>query len=145
MLELLESPVLWVAPALLLLLVYFSSMGGLSGKKKRDRIARVNRKSRPMLQLGTQSLRRLKPGEDTAFGQVLASMQSIAKLRARLEVAGLTETTPQKFLQIMAGIALGVSGLLLLAGKSVLVSLLVGVLFGLGIPQSGCRIFRSGR
>jgi tight adherence protein B len=135
MLELLESPVLWVAPALLLLLVYFSSMGGLSGKKKRDRIARVNRKSRPMLQLGTQSLRRLKPGEDTAFGQVLASMQSIAKLRARLEVAGLTETTPQKFLQIMAGIALGVSGLLLLAGKSVLVSLLVGVLFGLGIPH----------
>lgn len=101
MLELLESPVLWVAPALLLLLVYFSSMGGLSGKKKRDRIARVNRKSRPMLQLGTQSLRRLKPGEDTAFGQVLASMQSIAKLRARLEVAGLTETTPVSLAQLL--------------------------------------------
>ena len=135
MMELLESPVLWVAPAVLLLIVYVSSMGGLSGKKKRARIARVNRKSRPMLQLGTQSLRRLKPGEDTAFGQVLASMQSINKLRARLEVAGLTETTPQKFLQIMGGIALGVTVLLLLLGKSVIVSVPIGILCGLGIPH----------
>lgn len=135
MAELLSSPVLWAAPAVLLLIVYFSSLGGLSGKKKRERIARVNRKSRPMLQLGTQSLRRLKPGEDTAFGQVLASMQSITKLRARLEVAGLTETTPQKFLQIMGGIALGVTLMLLLLGKSIVVSVPIGVLFGLGIPH----------
>ena len=82
------------------------------------------------------SLRRLRAGEDTPLGQILASMSSIEKLRGRLEVAGLTETTPQKFLGIMLGIAVGVSALMyLLSGKSLLICLLVGVLFGLGIPH----------
>lgn len=133
--DILNSPFIWVAPLGLLTWVYFLTRGGLSGKKKKQRLARVNRKTRANTVLGSQSLRRLRPGEDTAFGQVLASMQSIEKLRARLEVAGLTETTPQKFLKIMGGIALGTMALLLLLGKGILISILAGVLFGLGIPH----------
>lgn len=136
MLAVLSSPILWIGMGLMLALVYFAgATGGMSGKKKAARMARVTRKHAPIITAGTQSLRRLKPGEDTAVGQILASMQSIAKLRARLEVAGLTETTPQKFLLIMGGIALGTLLLLVLLGKSFLVSLMIGILFGLGIPH----------
>ncbi|MDX2096008.1 MAG: type II secretion system F family protein [Alphaproteobacteria bacterium] len=135
MMDVLTSPILWIGLGALLALVYFSSGSGMSGKKKAARLARVTRKNAPMLRAGTASLRRLNPGEDTSLGQMLASMQSIAKLRARLEVAGLTQTTPQQFLLIMGGITLGMTLVLLLLGKPLLVSLPIGLLFGLAIPH----------
>lgn len=133
--DILNSPFIWIAPLILLTFVYFLTRGGLTGKKKKLRLARVNRKSRPMTALSAQSLKRLRPGEDTGFGQILASMQSVDKLRARLEVAGLTQTTPEKFLKIMGGIALGTTVLLLVMGKGLLISVLIGVLLGVAIPH----------
>lgn len=135
MVDVLTNPILWIGLGLLLALVYFSAGSGMSGKKKAARLARVTRKHAPVLRAGTASLRRLNPGEDTSLGQILASMQSIAKLRARLEVAGLTQTTPQRFLFIMLAIALGTALVLLMLGKPLLVSLPIGLLFGLGIPH----------
>jgi tight adherence protein B len=129
-------PQLWIGLGLLLMLGVFAFGGGAAGKKKAARLARVTRLT-PVLATGqAQSLRRLRPGEDTNFGQMLASMRSISKLRGRLEVAGLVETTPQKFLSIMLAIMLGVTGLAyLLSGKSLIICLLLGILCGLAIPH----------
>jgi tight adherence protein B len=135
MAQLLTLPELWIGLGLLAVLVLFSTRGQ-GGKKMQVRLARVTRKD--TMAAGENvplSLRRLRPGENTAFGQVLASMASISKLRGRLEVAGLTETTPQKFLAIMGGIALGIMVLMLLLGKPLLLAALVGILCGLAIPH----------
>lgn len=136
MADLFALPELWIGLGLLMAVVLFATRGGNS-KKMEARLARVTRKGTyAPTGAAALSLRRLRPGEDTPLGQILASMSSIEKLRGRLEVAGLTETTPQKFLGIMLGIAVVVMVLMaLLSGKSLLICLLVGVLFGLGIPH----------
>jgi tight adherence protein B len=51
-------------------------------------------------------------------------------------VAGLTQTTPQKFLSIMLGLTLGTTLLTwLMSGKPLLLCVLVGILVGLGLPH----------
>lgn len=135
--DLLASPELWIGLGLIMALVVFSTRGGPSSKRKAELLARVTR-TKP-LRTGPvmgQSLRRLNPGEQTSFGQMLASMRSISKLRGRLEVAGLSQTSPQKFLTIMAAIAVVVTLLAwLVSGKPLLLCLLMGILCGLGIPH----------
>jgi len=136
MAQFLTLPEMWIGLALLMALVVFSTRGN-TGKIKETRLARVTRKGNYTPSVSAAlTLRRLKPGENTPFGQILASMSSISKLRGRLEVAGLTQTTPQKFLGIMLGIAVVVTLLMLLfSGKPLLLCLLVGMLCGLGIPH----------
>ncbi|MFZ4541161.1 MAG: type II secretion system F family protein [Rickettsiales bacterium] len=132
----LAMPELWIGFGLILGVAYVLTRGGGNSKKKTERLARVTRRTAKATQSASQSLRRIKPGENTSFGQVLASMSSISKLRGRLEVAGLTETTPQKFLMTMAGIAFGVTILVwLLLGKPIYVSTPIGILCGLAIPH----------
>lgn len=138
MADLLTSPVLWIGVmALFIVFVLGTRSGGGGGKKMKARMARVTRK-KPLsaAQANAQSLRRRTPGADTPFGQVLGSMRSISKLRGRLEVAGMTETTPQKFLTSMGIIALVTMVLMkLLTAKPLILCLLVGILFGLGLPH----------
>lgn len=136
MMDFFTAPELWIGLGLLMVLVLFSTKGG-TNKKTQARLVRVTRKGNaPSAPAAALTLRRLRPGEDTQFGQILASMRSIEKLRGRLEVAGMTETTPQKFLGIMLGIGVVVTLLMLLvSGKSMLICLLFGILCGLGIPH----------
>ncbi len=136
MADLLSMPELWIGLAMMLGLVFFATREGAGGKKRVARLARVTRKKPLIMQANAQSLKRLNPGEDTPFGQVLGSMQSIAKLRGRLEVAGLTQTTPQQFLMSIAGITLFIALLVVvIGGKPIYVALPVGFMFGLGIPH----------
>ena len=136
MADFLVSLELWIGLGLLMALALYATHGGNS-KKMEARLARVTRKGGFVPSTSAAlSLRRLRAGEDTPFGQILASMSSIEKLRGRLEVAGLNKTTPQKFLGIMLGIGVGVTVLMaLLSGKSILICLLFGILCGLAIPH----------
>lgn len=135
--SILSAPELWIG--LGLMLVVFVVLGNGSGerKKREARLARMTRRGAKAATSPTaQSLRRKKPGEETAFGQMLLSMGSISKLQARLEIAGITQTTPQRFLSIVAGITVVVTLLLKIAlGKPLLLCLLVGILLGLGLPH----------
>lgn len=136
--HILTDPVLWIGLGLLLFVVFVMPHLGVESKKRKARLSRViERKAVVTTQgTGTLSLKRLRPGEDTNFGQMLASMQSISKLRGRLETAGLTQTTPQKFLGTMVAIMVGVTGLVwLMWGKPIYVCLPIGVLLGLAIPH----------
>ncbi len=131
----------WIGLAIFLVAVVIATRktgsGGGSRKKRAARLARIKgKKTLSKGQHTAQSLRRVAPGQDTTLGQILGSMQSISRLRARLEVAGLTQTSPQKFLGIMIGIALGTTLFLLLFwGKPFYVCLPIGILLGLAIPH----------
>lgn len=135
--DILANPALWIGLALLMGVLVLGNRGSASNKKKASRLARVTRKGALAKAGGAAlSLRRIAPGSETNFGQMLSSMRSISKLRARLEVAGLVHTTPQKFLRIMGGIALGVAVLMFfLTNKPFYICLLIGVMFGLGLPH----------
>lgn len=134
MASLLTSVELWVGLALLLGLALFATAGG--DKKAEARLARATRKTAGAPAQATASLRRRDPSAETPFGQLLAGMSSIAKLKARFEVAGMPDMTAQKFIGIMAGIAAGVFlVLVVLLGKPVAVSLLAGLVLGMGIPH----------
>jgi tight adherence protein B len=132
---LLGSPWLWIALGACMFVALL--LGGDGNSKKRAaRLQRVSQRRSAQSTEASASLRRAKPGEHTPLGQALYSMQSITKLRGRLENAGLQHTTPQKFLGIMAGIAVVVTLLMLIvAKKPLLLSLLFGLLVGLAIPH----------
>lgn len=134
--DLFAAPELWVGLGVVAVLAWFGLRGGKPSKKIAARLNRVTRKKRAVGAQAMTSLRRKNPGQNSAFGQILASFQSIEKLRARLEIAGIVETTPQKFLLIMVGIGVGSTlGLLIFAGKSILVCLPIGILLGIAIPH----------
>ena len=135
--DILANPALWIGLAVLMAVVIFGTRGGADSKKKASRLARVTRKG-AAVKGGTAvlSLRRIAPGSDTNFGQMLSSMRSISKLRARLEVAGMTQTTPQKFLRTIGLITCGVTVLMLFfTDKPFYVCILIGIMFGLGLPH----------
>lgn len=134
--ELLSMPELWIGLALLLGTVFFATRTGGGGKQKAARLARVTRKTAQASTISAQSLRRLKPGENTSLGQMLKALPSIGRLRGRLEVAGLTETTPQKFIGIMLAIAVVVVLIVaVILGKKLIVAVPIGIFFGLAIPH----------
>jgi tight adherence protein B len=137
--ELLSAPELWLGLGALLVMVFVFGGNGKSAKKLEERLTRVTQPASAMARTSTisvQSLRRQVAGSETAFGQVLGSMQSIARLRARLEVAGMESTSPQKFIGIMVGIACVVALLMYLVfAKPWFVCLPVGILFGLALPH----------
>ena len=137
MMDMLTNPVLWIGLGVLMAVMIVMNRGGTSSKKKATRLARVTRKGQPATSTNAAlSLKRLNAGEETGFGQMLASMRSINKLQARLEVAGMAETSPQKFLGIILGITLAVTLLMLLfANKPFYICLLIGILVGLSLPH----------
>jgi tight adherence protein B len=137
MVDMLTNPALWIGLAVLMGVLIIGNRGSAGNKRKASRLARVTRKgTAAKTGAAVMSLKRIAPGSDTNFGQMLSSMRSISKLRARLEVAGLTETTPQKFLRIMGGIALGVALLMyFFTSKPFYVCILFGILLGLGLPH----------
>lgn len=136
MMAILTSIELWIGLGLMLAVFVFMSGGD---KKTDERLARATRKNAPAAKTAAeamQSLRKRDPSEETAIGQMLAGMTSISKLKARFEIAGMTEMTPQKFIGIMLGIGVGsflIIGVLL--GKNLLIALLVGLLLGLALPH----------
>ncbi len=135
--QILSSPELWIGLGLACAVFWIVGNSGGARKKMRARLARVTRK-KPLNHAynSVQSLRRANPNQNSAIGQILSSMRSISKLQARLEVAGITQTTPQKFLMIIAVIATLTTALLwLFWGKPLLVCLPIGVLMGLGLPH----------
>lgn len=135
---LLTNPIVWVVIAIGFAVFLFATSGSMSSKKKNARIERMKRKKSPANKHESAglSLKRVTPGSNTAIGQILSSMSSISRLRGRLEVAGLTETSPQKFLSIIAGLTvLGTFLAWLFLGKSLLVCFPVGLLMGMGIPH----------
>lgn len=135
--SILTAPELWIAIGVLVAALVVAMRTGGTNKKTAERLARVTQKKpAAKAQEAMRSLRRRDPSQDSAFGQILASMRSIEKLRGRLEVAGITETTPQKFLQIIAMITVVVTLLLfVLWGKPIWLCLPIGLLFGLGLPH----------
>lgn len=136
MLAILTAPQLWIGLILIFALVVFSGRG--NSKKTKERLSRATgkkpRDKQTAALVATQSLRKRDPNEAGAFGQVLASMSSISKLKARFEVAGV-DTTPQKFIGTMGAITLGAALLLTMLGKPVLVALLFGLVLGMGLPH----------
>ncbi len=132
---LLTMPELWVGAALFALIAYLLFGRDPNAKKRKARLARVTMRGPQARALGTESLRRRDPNEGSAIGKRLAGYSSIAKLRARLDMAGLA-ITPQKLLAYAATIALGTLFVLsVMLGKSLLIGLLVGVVLGLGLPN----------
>ena len=134
MMTLLTSPELWIGLGLMLV-VWFAL--GSDGKAQSDaRLARVTRKSSSTATATVQeSLRMRDPSQDTPLGQFLAGMSSISKLKARFEIAGI-QTTPQKFIAKM--LVVGVVTFVVIAfvmGKSLMLALLAGILFGLWLPH----------
>ena len=135
MADLFTSIELWVGLGLILgMVVLFGGKG--NSKRTAARLNRVaGRKTQVAAMTQAQSLRRLDPNQNSAFGQLLGSMRSISKLKARLETAGV-EASPQKFVGIMAGIALFVFFVVgIMLGKSLLIALLLGILCGLALPH----------
>jgi tight adherence protein B len=131
--ELLTSLPLWIGLGLLMVLYTVATQRG-GGKKAAARLARVTRRQTlATAQAKVASLRRVNPDQDSFVG----SLRSTIKLRARLEIAGMAETTtPTKFLGIMAAIFLVVALIFIVVlGKSPLIGLLFGVLLGLGLPH----------
>lgn len=136
--ELLNQPSLWIAAGVVLLLIAFVSPVLGSSKKQKQRLERVTKRNKAKVagQSAALQLRRLRPGEDTHFGQVLATMSSISKLRGRLETAGMNDVSPQKFLSVVVGIMVVVTLLLFLGWQKPLhVCVPVGVLVGLALPH----------
>ena len=135
--NILTNPALWIGLAMLMGVVVIGNRMGPGNKKKASRLERVTRKGAAVGSgPSALSLKRLRPGEDTGFGQMLASMRSIEKLRGRLEVAGMSETTPQKFLRMVGIITLVVAVLLfVVTNKPFYICLLFGIIVGLGLPH----------
>ncbi len=135
--DLLSNPVIWIGAGMLLAVIMLLPQKG--GKKRAGRLVRVTTRV-PVVNAnqaaGAMQLRRMRAGEDTPLGHFLGSISSISKLRARLEVAGMSEVSPQKFLGSMAGVAVVVTLLMLvLSGKPWFVCIPIGILAGLGIPH----------
>jgi len=131
----LSMPELWIGLGLFGLAVFLLFGSNKEKKKRHARLARVTSRTPRKLASGNQSLRRKDPNEGSAIGQKLAGYSSIEKLRARLDMAGLS-VTPQRLLAYAGGIAVGtVFVLCLLLGKSLLVGLLLGAVLGLGLPH----------
>ncbi len=121
------------------LIAYFLLSGDPKRKKLKSRLARVTHRGPRVVLAGNQSLRRRDPNEGSRFGQRIASFNSIGKLRARLEMAGM-QTTPQKLIFIAVGIGLfTVVFIVLFMGKSPLIGLLLGLMLGLGLPHLAVR------
>ncbi|MFM9889194.1 MAG: type II secretion system F family protein [Rickettsiales bacterium] len=134
MAQLLSSFELWVGLGLLLLVVWLATRKGTS-KKTKLRLARVTQKSRVTASASIQSLRKHDPNQDSAIGQALSSMRSISKLKARLEVAGMS-ILPHQFLAVMGGIAFATIFVLVgVMHKSLVVALPFALLLGLGLPH----------
>lgn len=136
--NLFSEPMVWVGLGVVLVIAVFASslMGG--GKKRSARLERVAKrnKAKAVTQASALQLRRLKPGENTPLGQMLGSMSSISKLRARLETAGMGDVSPQQFLGASAGVMLVVTLLLfLLLHKPLYVGAPIGILCGLAVPH----------
>lgn len=135
MLALLTSVELWIGLGLMLAVWFL--LGSGNDAHMHARLTRATRKSGVAggPAVTQESLRKHDPSQDTAFGQFLAGMSSISKLKARFEVAGM-KTTPQKFITIMVGIGLfSFFVVAVILGKPPLVALLVGVLLGLALPH----------
>lgn len=134
MAQVLSSFELWVGLGLLLLLMTMTS-SRKSSKKTKLRLARVTQKTHTSPSAAIESLRKHDPNQDSAIGAALSSMRSISKLRARLEIAGMT-ILPHQFLAMMVGIALFT--LFVIVGvlhKPLIVALPFAVLLGLGLPH----------
>ena len=132
----LASPELWVAIAALLGGSYYLLLLRPQRARLNARMARATRKTTANMSLHAQSalsLRRHRPEANT-LGQFLQQFSSIEKLEARLELAGM-HTRPQQFLGLALAIGLGACIVLLVLGNPFLLSLLVGIIAGLGLPH----------
>lgn len=134
--NLFAAPELWIVLGGALV-IFFMTAPNAGRRKTAARLARVTRKTAPAASHATtQSLKRIDHTRDTALGQILSSIRSVERLKTRLEVAGMTQVSPQKFLGIMLAIAVVVTLLLTIFWeKPLLVCLPVGVLFGLALPH----------
>ena len=135
MLAILTSVELWIGLALLMGIPAVFMHGGEKKRKALARMQRITRRGPSMrIPLHTESsLRRARP-EETAFGQFLLNFSSIEKLRSRMEIAGYT-MRPQRFLLLSSGCGIVVILLVITAGKSPLLALLLGLIVGFGGPH----------
>lgn len=125
MLGLLQAPELWIGLGLCFGLFIFA-FGGSERRRMNERIERIAQQKPRQAATGVGSLRKRDPADGRS--------SVIEKLRAKLEVAGIN-ATPGKFLLITPGIFLLVSLAMLAWGRSPLLSLLVGLMLGLGLPN----------
>ena len=99
-------PEVWVGTGLVGAVLYLVLANRGRQKQFKDRLARVSRSQMKFTLMDEQSLRRKDPSAGSAFGQRIAAYSSIAKLRGRLEIAGMA-ITPQALLKRMLGLFLG--------------------------------------
>ena len=133
--ELLAMPEIWMGVGLFAIVAYLVMGRDPSAKKRKARLARVTSRTPRLLAATNESLRRKDPNEGSALGQKLAGFSSIEKLRAQIDMAGLT-ITPQKLLGYTVGLGLATFFVLtVVLGKSLLLGLLMAAVMGLGLPN----------
>ncbi len=131
--RLLAMPEFWLGLGLVTLLVVWLSDGG-AAKKRKARLARVTRRGPVAAAAEAGSLRRRNLAQEGALAQTLSTIRPLEKLRARLEMAGLS-LSPQRLLRYVGGIFFGTVLLLMLLGKPLLLALLLGGVLGFGLPH----------
>jgi Flp pilus assembly protein TadB len=132
--SILAMPQLWIGAGLFLIAAFFLFGRDADKKKARARLERITRKAAPKLAISAESLRRRDPNAGSALGQRLAGINSIEKLRGRLDMAGLA-ITPQRLLTYCAGLFVLVLLFTLLLGKPILLGILVALVVSLGLPH----------
>ncbi len=105
-------------------------------KKQAARIARVTRKAPALIGTpGMQSLRRARDEDGNAADRFFSRFRFVARLRERLEVAGMT-VKPAKYLAISGGIGLFVFlGIWFGLHKPPILGALAGIFFALALPH----------
>lgn len=133
MLSLLQAPEIWIGLGLFLIVAYLLLGGVGQGRRMHKRIDRIaQQKPRTIAEQG--SLRKRDPSSETALGQAISGFSITAKIRRKLETAGM-QSSPQRFLGMMLGLGIISCVLVILAGKPFLLALLFGILVGLGVPN----------
>lgn len=131
----LAMPETWIGLGLFAIVAYLMFGRDAGAKKRKARLARVTRRGPRIAAASAESLRRRDPNEGSAIGQKLAGFSSIERLRARLEMAGLS-VSPQKLLGYALAIAFGTMVVVtVFLGKPLALGVLLGLVLGLGLPN----------
>lgn len=136
MADILTYPELWLALLAILFLLFGAPLLDGSRARHKKRLERMLHKGmgNPAGTATIESLRKIDPSTATPLGRMLAPLASIEKLKHRIERAGL-HTTPQRFLGTIAALTTGTALLCVLLGMMPLLSLLIGIIIGVGGPH----------
>ncbi len=126
---------LWLGLGALLAIILLPKLLDNTRAKRSKRIAKITAANTGKLSAATaESLRKRNPYAGSKIGQFIAPFSSIEKLRSRLEIASIN-TTPQKFLSVIAILCIATFGICILLGLTPLLAVLLSIIVGFGIPH----------